>query len=90
MKSVLTLIFTISFIFSVESQEIYLNEIRANDAGTDDAEFIEIIGPAGSDISDWSISHVNGIDGSEQFVFSFPPGTTIPNDGILDNSGQEV
>jgi hypothetical protein len=90
MKSVLMLLFPMLLFCTVEAQKIYLNEIRANDAGTDDAEFIEIIGPAGSDISDWSITHINGVGGGEQFVFSFPSGTIIPEDGILDNSGQEV
>ncbi len=78
-------------IFSCPSaQEVFINEIRANDEGTDDAEFIELIGPAGFDVSGWSISHINGTGGSIIFTFVFPEGTTIPDGGIQDQDGRQI
>ena len=72
------------------AQSVFFNEIRSNDEGTDDAEFVELIGPAGFDLSDWQIAHINGSDGSTVFSFQFPPGTVIPDDGVTDLSGQKV
>jgi len=72
------------------AQTVFFNEIRANDDGTDDAEFIELIGPAGFDISGWEIVHVNGSDGNLIFSFIFPAGTTFPDDGITDPGGQKI
>jgi hypothetical protein len=74
----------------LRGQHVYLNEIRANDAGTDDAEFIEIIGPAGTDISGWQIEHINGSGGGSIFLFTFPSGTLIPDDGVSDVSEESI
>jgi len=71
------------FISCLPAQEVFINEIRANDEGTDDAEFIELIGPAGFDVSGWSINHINGTGGSVVFSFTFPEGTLIPDSDIL-------
>jgi hypothetical protein len=90
MKKLIAHFFVTLLASSLNAQGVFLNEIRSNDASTDDAEFIEIIGPAGYDVSGWSVTHVNGTGGSEVFVFTFPEGTTIPHDGITDNTGQEV
>lgn len=90
MKALLAHLFIFLLSSILNAQGIFLNEIRSNDASTDDAEFIEIIGTAGNDVSGWSVTHMNGTAGSEVFVFSFPEGTTIPHDGITDNTGQEV
>lgn len=83
----LIMMFGIQFLYA---QGVFLNEIRANNAGTDDGEFIEIIGPAGSDISGWQLEHINGNGSAEIFSFTFPPGTLIPDDGIFDVTGQHI
>ena len=90
MKTLIANLFIVLFSAILNAQGVFLNEIRSNDESTDDAEFIEIIGPAGNDISGWSVTHVNGSGGSEVFTFSFPSGTMIPHDGITDKKGQEL
>jgi len=80
----------ILFIVNGEAQQVYLNEIRSNDESTDDGEFIELIGPAGADLSGWQIEHYNGSGGGLIFSYTLPTGTFIPDDGILDISGQAV
>ena len=85
------LLFVFFFLFSCAmSQEVFFNEIRANDDGTDDAEFIELIGPAGFDLSGWSVQHINGTGGSIIFSFTFPENAVIPDAGIQDQSGREI
>jgi len=73
-----------------QGQNVFMNEIQSNDSSTDDAEFIELIGPAGADISGWSITHFNGTGGVAVFTFTFPDSTIFPDDGIQDRSGQAV
>lgn len=85
-----TFLLMVIMIVTGGAQTVFLNEIRANDDGTDDAEFIELIGPAGFDISGWEIAHVNGNDGNLIFSFAFPAGTIFPDDGITDLSGQGI
>lgn len=72
------------------AQGVFLNEIRANDDGTDDAEFIELVGPAGFDMSGWQLAHINGSDSNTIFLFEFPAGTLIPDDGVTDIGGQNI
>ncbi len=79
----LCIFFLMMWIFySATAQDVFVNEIRANDASTDDAEFIELIGPAGTDISGWQLVHVNGSGGEAIFEFIFPPGSVFPDDGF--------
>jgi hypothetical protein len=85
------LMFVIFFFVSCASaQDVFFNEIRANDDGTDDAEFIELIGPAGFDLSGWTVRHINGTGGSVIFSFTFPENAVIPDAGIQDQSGREI
>ncbi len=86
----LLLLLTTLGIINCAAQKVFLNEIRANDASTDDAEFIELIGPAGADISGWSVSHINGSGGSVIFSFIFPANTLFPDDGITDSGGNPI
>jgi hypothetical protein len=72
------------------AQGVFLNEIRSNDDGTDDAEFVELVGPAGFDLTGWQIAHINGSDGSTIFSFTFPAGTIIPDDGVTNINGQNI
>jgi hypothetical protein len=67
---------------------VYINEIRANDAGQDNREFLELIGPAGTVLTNFRIAHHNGASGSDGEVWSSTIGTfNIPDDGITDNNG---
>ena len=91
MQNPIFVIFLCIFVsISVSAQDVYLNEIRANDASTDDAEFIEVIGVAGTDVSGYTIEHFNGNGGASVFSFTFPSETSIPDDGYLDDLGRPI
>ncbi|MCK4560955.1 MAG: lamin tail domain-containing protein [Calditrichia bacterium] len=80
----------ILFVVELAAQQVYLNEIRSNDLSTDDGEFIELIGPSGTDLTGWQIEHYNGAGGDLIFSYTLPTGTIIPDDGIFDISGQPI
>jgi hypothetical protein len=90
MKQLATLFILILCIGFSPAQNVYFNEIRANDEGTDDAEFIELVGPAGTDLSGWTITHYNGSGGAIVFSFTFPAGAIIPDDGFTDKNGMPL
>ena len=50
--------------FTVGAQEVFINEIHYDNVGTDVGEAIEIAGPAGTDLSGWSIVLYNGSNGT--------------------------
>jgi uncharacterized protein len=43
---------------------VFVNELHYDNAGTDTGEFIEIAGPAGTDLGAWSLVLYNGANGS--------------------------
>jgi hypothetical protein len=90
MKNRWLLMVLISYVLTGSAQEVYLNEIRTNDESTDDGEFIELIGPAGTDLSNWQIEHYNGSGGDLIFSYTIPEGTFLPDDGISDITGQQI
>ena len=50
---------------NVGAQEIvFINEIHYDNAGTDTGEFVEIAGPAGTDLTGWSVVLYNGNGGA--------------------------
>ncbi len=86
--SLLSLIFLLSPLIAQNSVKVYFNEIRANDASTDDIEYIELIGPAGLNLNGYVIRHYNGASTSDGSLWSHTIGTfSIPNDGITDSKG---
>jgi FlgD Ig-like domain len=67
--------------WSQNAHHVYFNEIRANDAGLDNREFIELIGPAGTNITGFRIAHRNGAANNDGEVWSTTIGNfTLPND----------
>lgn len=58
---------------------VFVNEFHYDNSGTDQGEFVEIAGPAGMTLSDWSLSFYNGNGG---LLY-----TTKPLTGTLSNSG---
>ena len=42
----------------------WINELHYDDAGKDQGEFFEVAGPAGLDLSGWSVACYNGNNGS--------------------------
>ncbi len=56
---------------------VFINEIHYDNAGTDTGEFVEIAGPAGTDLSGYAIELYNGANGLR--YDSDPLSGTIPN-----------
>ncbi|WP_187176818.1 DUF5689 domain-containing protein [Algoriphagus sp. AK58] len=50
--------------FSAQAQQVFINEIHYDNSGTDTGEAIEIAGPAGTDLTGWSIVLYNGANGA--------------------------
>ena len=70
---------------------LFFNEVRANDAGPDDAEFVELLGFAGLDLEGWTISHHNGSDSGDGPVFQLMlAGALAPVAGLVDASGSAL
>jgi len=47
----------------VSATMTFINEIHYDNAGTDTGEAVEIAGPAGTDLSGWSVVLYNGANG---------------------------
>lgn len=69
-------------------QQVFINELHYDNIGTDAGEFVEIAGPAGTDLTGWSIVRYNGSNPSAAVPYAsptaVPPGSdtlggTIPN-----------
>ena len=87
---IFVLLFTISCL-SQNAYEVYFNEIRANDSGLDNREFIELIGPAGTDLTNFKIAHYDGAQDSDGEVWTITIGNfVIPYDGITDSTGKNL
>jgi|TARA_R100000365_G_C2748188_1_gene79126 hypothetical protein len=50
--------------FRLQAQEVFINEIHYDNVGTDVGEAIEIAGPAGTDLTGWSLVLYNGANGA--------------------------
>ncbi|WP_072297999.1 ExeM/NucH family extracellular endonuclease [Paracoccus sp. SM22M-07] len=59
---------------------IFINEFHYDNAGADEGEFIEIAGPAGTDLTGWSVALYNGNNGAMY--------GTLPLSGVLSDMGQ--
>lgn len=67
---------------TIPSPEIWINEFHYDDAGGDDGEFIEIAGPAGTDLSLYSLELYNGATGTNY--------GTLALSGIIPNQSNDV
>lgn len=72
------------------AQSVFINEIHYDNTGTDAGEFVEIAGPAGTDVSGWKIVRYNGATPALAVTYTtsaptppgsdtFGSGTTIPD-----------
>ncbi len=50
--------------YALMAQDVFINEIHYDNAGTDENEGVELAGPAGTDLSQWSLIAYNGSNGS--------------------------
>ncbi|MCC6458346.1 MAG: ExeM/NucH family extracellular endonuclease [Caldilineaceae bacterium] len=72
--------------FTVDPAAVFINEIHYDNAITDVGEFVEVAGPAGTDLSGWKLLLYNGSNGS--VYDSDPLPSPIPDLG--DGSGVVV
>lgn len=68
---------------------VRINEVRADDAGADDIEFVELIGTTGTDLAGYQLIHYNGNGGGQIWAYVFPA-FTIPDDVTLDTNGNAL
>ncbi len=61
------------------TSEVWINEIHYDDFSTDEGEFVEVAGPAGTDLSSYKVLLYNGNGGS---VY-----TTVNLSGVIDDEG---
>jgi endonuclease/exonuclease/phosphatase family metal-dependent hydrolase len=67
------------------------NEVRANGAGADTNEFVELIAKAGTDMTGYLLRHYNGEPASDGPLWTFTfPAFVVPNDGIVDIGGRAL
>lgn len=71
----------LSFAFTfVTAQTVFINEIHYDNAGGDVDEFVEIAGPAGTDLTGWSIVLYNGSNGASYQTIDLT-GSIIDDEG---------
>jgi hypothetical protein len=70
------------FFFSAAAngQAVFINEIHYDNTGTDTGEAVEVAGPAGTDLTGWSLVRYNGSNGS---VY----GTDVLSGTLADQQG---
>lgn len=62
------------------ASDVFINEFHYDNSGPSDInEFVEVAGPAGTDLSGWSISAYNGSNGTEY--------SSTPLTGVIDDEG---
>jgi len=82
MKSATVLFFLIFFICTISySQGVYINELDYDIPGTDNVEFIELVGPVSTNLNGYQLILVNGLTGAEYNTINLN-GFLIPNDNI--------
>ncbi len=77
------LAFMISFFCSqafANETAVFINEIHYDNDGADTGEGVEIAGPAGTDLTGWSVVYYNGANGQ-----TYSPSTSLS--GIIDDEG---
>ena len=79
-KYLYAIIMLLCSFFNGYGQSTWINEIHYDNTGTDSDEGFEIAGPAGTDLTGWSVSLYNG---SNTSVYD-----TVNLSGIIPNEGQ--
>jgi len=66
----------------IQPGQVVINELRINDEGGDDAEFVELFGPGGLSLEGCSLWAIEGYTGAEDKLTSLD-GQVIPPDGYF-------
>ncbi|MGH1365400.1 MAG: T9SS type A sorting domain-containing protein [Calditrichia bacterium] len=78
MKTIFTSLMVLMLSAALSAQ-VYINEVDYDQPGTDEAEFVELVGPDGTDLSGYTLELVNGNNGSIYNTVDLA-GQTIPSD----------
>ena len=62
------------------AQSVFVNEFHYDNAGGDVGEFVEVAGPAGTDLAGWRIEFYNGSNGQR-----YSPNVNL--EGVIDDEG---
>lgn len=79
LRFVLATSISLGLMQAAAAQQVFINELHYDNASTDVGESIEVAGPAGTDLSTWSIVLYNGSNGS---VYN-----TTDLSGVIPNQG---
>ena len=82
MKGIITTVVFFTFFFSASAQvgvDVFINEIHYDNAGTDVGEGVEVAGPAGTDLTGYTITLYNGNGGGSYNTTSLTG--IIPDEG---------
>ena len=82
MKGIITTLLFSAFFFATSAQvgvDIFINEIHYDNSGTDVGEGVEVAGPAGTDLTGYTITLYNGNGGGSY--------NTTPLTGIIPDEG---
>ena len=82
MKKLITILFVLAFVIIhsgavYASTAVFINEFHYDNESTDEGEGIEIFGPAGTNLTGWSIELYNGSDARSYHTMDLIG--TIPN-----------
>lgn len=70
-----------------QGQQVFINEIHYDNSGSDVDEFVEILAPAGTDLSRYGLAFYNGANGQVYRALELsgvvPPSTTAPGVGAV-------
>lgn len=64
---------------------VFINEFHYDNVGTDTGEFIEIAGPAGTNLTGWQLARYNGSTPSSAVVYTSPGSITLS--GVIPDQG---
>jgi hypothetical protein len=70
------------WVAAASQAQIVINEVRYNDTGPDDINFVELKGPAGTSLDGYTLDGVNG-NGGAVYVSIDLSGQVIPDDGYF-------
>ena len=73
---------------AVPAAPVFINEIHYDNAGIDAGEFVEVAGPAGTDLTGWRVVRYNGANGQVYTSpAAIPPGSDVFSGAIPDLGG---
>jgi hypothetical protein len=73
---------TLVYAYTIDPADVFINEIHYDNDGIDTGEFIEIAGPAGTDLANWSLVLYSGANGLVYNTLVLSGTITGPTDSV--------